>query len=72
VGKGDRRHGPHLYVSYRGAHGKTTGYYVPKAAEETVRAGVDSWHQLQLRLKQLAELNKEQALREARKVRSAR
>ena len=26
------KHGPHLNVSYRGEKGKTTGYYVPKAA----------------------------------------
>jgi hypothetical protein len=28
------RHGPHLNVSYRGEKGKTTGYYVPKGAQE--------------------------------------
>ncbi len=31
------KHGPHLYISYRGERGKTTGYYVPKAAESEVR-----------------------------------
>jgi hypothetical protein len=33
------KHGPHLNVSYRGAKGKTTGYYVPKGAEEATREG---------------------------------
>ena len=33
------KHGPHLNVSYRGEKGKTTGYYVPKAAEEATREG---------------------------------
>ena len=28
------KHGPHLNVRYRGEKGKTTGYYVPKDAEE--------------------------------------
>src|SRR5262250_398858 len=28
---GGPKHGPHLYVSYRGPQGKTTGYYVPEA-----------------------------------------
>ena len=28
------KHGPHLNVSYRGENGKTSGYYVPKGAEE--------------------------------------
>ena len=36
-------HGPHLYVSYRGEGGKTSGYYVPKAAESEVRRGVEAW-----------------------------
>ena len=60
-GKGPK-HGPHLYVSYRGETGKTTGYYVPKAAENQVRHGVDAWNQLQKQLRQLATLNKERAL----------
>ena len=38
------KHGPHLNVSYRGEKGKTTGYYVPKAAEEATREGVAAWH----------------------------
>ena len=29
---GGSKHGPHLYLSYRGPAGKTTGYYVPEAA----------------------------------------
>jgi len=33
------KHGPHLNVSYRGEKGKTTGYYVPKAAQEATREG---------------------------------
>src|SRR5207249_8592978 len=36
------KHGPHLNVSYRGEKGKTTGYYVPKAAQEATREGVRS------------------------------
>jgi hypothetical protein len=34
------KHGPHLNVSYRGEKGKTTGYYVPKGAQEATRQGV--------------------------------
>ena len=30
---GGPKHGPHLYISYRGKTGKTTGYYVPHYAE---------------------------------------
>jgi hypothetical protein len=59
------KHGPHLYVSYR-AEGKTTGYYVPKAAHDDIRRGIEAWQTLQLRLRALAELNKEDALERAR------
>jgi hypothetical protein len=60
------KHGPHLNVSYRGEKGKTTGYYVPKRAEEATRQGVAAWQQMQQRLRELAELNKERNLHSAR------
>ena len=60
------KHGPHLYISYRGERGKTTGYYVPKAAESEVRRGVEAWSQLQTQLRHLSALNKERALQAAR------
>lgn len=60
--KGGPKHGPHTYVSYRGEHGKTTAYYVPEEARETVRAGIEAWHQLQECLRELAKLNKEDLL----------
>ena len=60
------KHGPHLYISYRGERGKTTGYYVPKAAESEVRRGVEAWSQLQTQLRQLSALNKERAFEAAR------
>jgi hypothetical protein len=60
------KHGPHLYISYRGERGKTTGYYVPKAAESEVRRGVEAWSQLQTLLRQLSALNKERAFEAVR------
>jgi len=60
------KHGPHLYVSYRGDAGKTTGYYVPKAAQSAIRDGIVAWQMLQERLRQLAELNKEQIVESAK------
>lgn len=60
------KHGPHLYVSYRGTTGKTAGYYVPKAAQADVRAGVAAWQTLQERLRELAELTREQVLQRAK------
>jgi len=56
------KHGPHLYVSYRGHKGKTTGYYVPKAIQAEVRESIEAWGRLQDQLRRLAELNKERLL----------
>ena len=65
--KGDGpKHGPHLYVSYRGDAGKTTGFYVPKAAHQEIRAGVAAWLALQQHLRELAALTKERVLQRAK------
>ena len=37
------KHGPHLYVSFRGPDGTTTGYYVPQPLVEAMHAGVAAW-----------------------------
>ena len=63
---GGPKHGPHLNISYRGEKGKTTGYYVPKGAEEATREGVAAWQKLQECLRELAELNKDRNLERAR------
>lgn len=60
------KHGPHLQISYRGVHGKTTGYYVPKAAQPSVREGVAAWNQLQDLLRQVAEMNVQRTMENAR------
>ena len=56
------KHGPHLYISYRGENGKTTGYYVPHHTQTQIRQGVEAWAQLQNRLRELAALNKERLI----------
>jgi hypothetical protein len=56
------KHGPHLYISYRGKSGKTTGYYVPQHAAAQIRQGVEAWTLLQDRLRELAALNKERLI----------
>src|SRR5207253_6712292 len=53
------KHGPHLYVSFRGPNGTTTGYYVPQALADSMRAGVAAWQELQGVLRELAELNRQ-------------
>jgi hypothetical protein len=59
---GGPKHGPHLYISYRGKTGKTTGYYVPHQVEAQIRQRVDAWSQLQDRLRELAALNKDRLI----------
>jgi hypothetical protein len=53
------RHGPHMYINYKGENGRTTGYYVPKALQDRVRAGLDAWKTFRELTKQLAQTNKE-------------
>lgn len=60
------KHGPHLQVVYRSPSGKSTGYYVPTAAQDRIRAGVAAWKELQDTLRELAELNKDEILSAAR------
>jgi hypothetical protein len=62
------KHGPHMYVSFRGDAGKTTGYYVPKAAQDDIRAGIQAWQALRELLRELADLNKEGVLARARQA----
>ena len=57
-----------LNVSDRGEKGKTTGYYVPKGAEEATRQGVAAWQQMQQCLRELAEFNKDRNLQQAREA----
>lgn len=62
------KHGPHMYISYRG-DGKTTGYYVPVAAQAEVRAGVAAWQTVQRQLRELAELNRQEIIARAKEAR---
>src|ERR1051326_4531889 len=64
---GGLKDGPHLYVSYRGPKGKTTGYYVPTSIHEEVRTGIAAWAQLQDRLRQIAQLNRERLATKTRR-----
>lgn len=63
------KHGPHMYISYRG-EGKTTGYYVPVAAQQQVRTGVAAWQALQQRLRELAELTRQEIIARAKEARA--
>jgi hypothetical protein len=58
------KHGPHLYVNYKGENGRTTGYYVPKALHERVCTGLDAWREFQVLAKRIGQLNQEIMLAE--------
>src|SRR5438876_10890816 len=47
------KHGPHLNVSYRGERSKTTGYNVPKGAQEAYREAVAALQKMQECLREL-------------------
>ena len=66
------KHGPHMYVNYKGEHGRSTGYYVPKALHERVRGGLDAWRQFQSVAKRVAQLNEEIMQAERKKKPRAR
>ncbi len=53
------KHGPHMYVNYKGEHGRTTGYYVPVAFHDRVQDGLAAWREFQSLAKEVATLNKE-------------
>jgi hypothetical protein len=63
------KHGPHMYVSFRGDAGKTTGYYVPKAAQDEILAGIQAWQTLKELLRELSDLNTQDVLARAREAR---
>jgi hypothetical protein len=66
------KHGPHLYVSFRGPEGTSSGYYVPRDLAEPMRQGVAAWQELQEGLRQLAELNRQRLWARKRVRRSRR
>jgi hypothetical protein len=63
------KHGPHLQVVYRNQSGKTTGYYVPIAAQPDIRRGAKAWRALQTAIRELATLNRDDILERARSAR---
>lgn len=53
------KHGPHMYVNYKGDSGRTTGYYVPKAFQERVSDGLAAWREFQALAREVARINEE-------------
>lgn len=65
------KHGPHLQIGWPGANGKTTGCYVPIAAQPRIREGVAAWQSLQAALRELGALNRDAIIAEARAANAA-
>jgi len=53
------KHGPHVYVNYKGEDGRTTGYYVPPLLHERVQGGLAAWREFYAVSKEIAELNRQ-------------
>jgi hypothetical protein len=65
------KHGPHLQIAWPGDHGKTTGCYVPIAAQEQIRKGADAWQAIQVALRELGTLNRDDIISQARAAKAA-
>jgi hypothetical protein len=57
---------------YRGESGKSSGYYVPIAAQADIRKGVAAWRGIQEAIRELAGINKDEILERARSEKAAR
>ena len=54
-----RRHGPHLYLTFRTPDGRSSALYVPREHEPTVRQAVEDWAQLWKTLVEISHRNRE-------------
>ena len=60
------KHGPHLQIVYKGDRGKTTGCYVPIAAQQQIRDGAAAWQTLQEAVRELGSINRDALIAQAR------
>ncbi len=54
-----RRHGPHLYLTFRAPDGRSSALYVPRQHEARVRKAVEDWAQLWKTLVEISHQNRE-------------
>jgi hypothetical protein len=54
-----RRHGPHLYLTFRTPDGRSSALYVPREHEPTVRKAVEDWAQLWKTIVEISHRNRE-------------
>jgi hypothetical protein len=65
------KHGPHLQIVYKGDNGKTTGCYVPIAAQQQIRDGAAAWQTLQDAVRELGSINRDAIVELARAAKAA-
>ena len=53
------KHGPHVYVNYKGEDGRTTGYYVPQPLHQRVQDGLAAWREFYAVSKEIAAINRQ-------------
>ncbi len=54
-----RRHGPHLYLTFRAPDGRSSALYVPREHEQRVRKAVQAWAQLWKTIVEISHENRE-------------
>ena len=54
-----RRHGPHLYLKFRDANGRSTSLYSPRRRERELREAVAAWSRMWQTMLQLSHHNRE-------------
>ena len=55
-----RRHGPHLYLTFRTREGRSSSLYVPREHEAQVRKAVQAWAQLWDTIVEMSHRNREE------------
>lgn len=67
-----RRHGPHLYLTFRAPDGRSSALYVPREHEPRVRKAVQAWAQLWQTIVEISHENREALGRSMRRRESQR
>jgi hypothetical protein len=62
-----RRHGPHLYLTFRSRDGRSSSLYVPREQEPRVRKAVQAWAKLWETIVEISHRNREQMGRAMRR-----
>ena len=62
-----RRHGPHLYLTFRTPDGRSSALYVPREHEPRVRKAVQAWAQLWETIVEISHGNREAVGRSMRR-----